>query len=178
MMNNKTCYINDINSNSLVVNDITYDYRIRMLESNRIQGLLDASVVEDEGIKEVRYDISSRTSLTKRLMTGTLTAREIKTIIKSIAGIVDRMNKYLLVASDLVTDPDYIYMENGGESIEFCYVPGHSENFSEGLSQLLRAILGSVDKEDHEAVVLAYNLYQESLKENYVMEDLERVVNS
>ena len=182
-MENKTHYINDINSNCLVVNDVTYDYRIQMLESNKIPGLLNVRVSEDEGIREVRYDISSKTTLSKKLDTQLLSAGDVRGIIKSIMKILDHMKPFLLIASDMVTDPDYIYVSNadgtivGEDALQFCYIPGYSENFSRGLSQLLRRVLGAVDHEDHDGVVLAYNLYQESLKDNYVIEDLARVVN-
>lgn len=183
-MENKTYFINDINSNSLVVNDVTYDYRIQMLESNKIPGLLDVRILEDEGVTEARYDISSKMTLSKKLETQLLSAADVRGIIKSIMKILEHMRPFLLIASDVVTDPDYIYVSNadgvivGDDALQFCYIPGYSENFARGLSQLLRKILGAVDHEDHDGVVLAYNLYQESLKDNYVIEDLARVVNS
>ena len=183
-MENRTYYISDINSNSLVVNDVTCDYRIRMLESNKINGLLRAHLSEDEGRKEVRYDISSKTTLSKKLESQLLSAEDVRRIIKCIAAILHGMKQYLLVASDIVIDPDYIYVNNSVDSdgdtslLQFCYIPGYSGNFARGLSELLRKILGAVDHEDKDGVVLAYNLYQESMKDNYVIEDLERIVNA
>ena len=49
---------------------------------------------------------------------------------------------------------------------------GGAGDFPEKLSHLLEYLLGKVDYQDHGAVVLAYGLYRESLKENYGIEDL------
>jgi len=176
-MKNENYVMSDVDTNRLVVSDITDDYRIHMLENNRIPGLLSVEFIEGDGKKEARYDISSRTALSRKLGGQPLSEEDVRNLIQSILDIIHKVNDFLLVAGDVVTDPDFIYVNNDNLVPEFCYVPGYSGNFAQGFSELLRDILGAVNQEDHDGVVLAYNLYQESLKDNYTLEDIERIIN-
>ena len=49
-------------------------------------------------------------------------------------------------------------------------------DFPEAFSRFLEYLLGSVDHQDKESVVLAYGLYQETRKENYGLEDIKRLL--
>ena len=60
--------------------------------------------------------------------------------------------------------------------IGFCAVPGGKGDFAAELSHFLQYLLKHVDHRDKDCVVLAYGLYQESLKENYGIEDLVKIV--
>ena len=50
------------------------------------------------------------------------------------------------------------------------------EPFSENFGKLLEYLLGKVDHQDKDSVVLAYGLFQESRRENYGMQDILRLM--
>lgn len=81
------------------------------------------------------------------------------------------LQKYLLDEKDLIVDVEHIYTGKDGLELAFviCQTIGEIER---EISKLLSQILGRIDHNDKEAVVLGYSLYQESLKEGYVMGDL------
>ena len=84
------------------------------------------------------------------------------------------MEEYLLKEEQLLLDPEYLYLEPDHFTVELCLVPGHREEAPQALSKLLGYLLERADHQDREAVVLAYNLYQISLRENYGTADLLR----
>ena len=86
------------------------------------------------------------------------------------------MEEFFLGDGGILLEPEYIYMEPEAFQAGLCFVPGAEENFQEGLSRLLQYLLRRVDHRDRKAVILAYSLYQESLKENYSLEDLLRLM--
>lgn len=69
-----------------------------------------------------------------------------------------------------------IYAEPERFEIGLCAVPGGKGDFAAELSHFLQYLLKHVDHRDKDCVVLAYGLYQESLKENYGIEDLVKIV--
>lgn len=76
--------------------------------------------------------------------------------------------------------PDFVraglYLCGAGNfTVYLCLIPGRQGIFPEEMTALLQYLLGKVNHQDKECVVMAYGLYQESLKENYGMGDLLRL---
>ena len=89
-------------------------------------------------------------------------------------AVLKRVEEYLLKEEQLLLDPEYLYLEPDHFTVELCLVPGHREEAPQALSKLLGYLLERADHQDREAVVLAYNLYRISLRENYGTADLLR----
>ena len=83
-----------------------------------------------------------------------------------------------MVSQYLILNKEYIYIS--GDKLEpvLCYCPGYGESFSAGLSSLLQDLLGMVDSNDHQAVVVAYALYQSSIRPNASIRDLISVMTN
>ena len=156
---------------------ISGDYRLRMIEKNRIEGLLPLSVDPLPGENILRYEISSRETLREYLETAMIGTEEIKILLYGIRSTFDRLTDYLLIESDLVLTSDCIYLDRKTFRPELMYLPGYSGDTSRELSDLMREILGGVDREDHEGVVLAYSLFRESKKTNYIFDDLIAILD-
>jgi len=170
--------IRSIEGNELVIDCDNMSYKLQMLERNHIPGLLPLRIKENDGEKQLCYDITSRESFGSIAVSRTLRNEDVKAIVYSLSRILRSIDEYLLDCDDLVLDKDFIYVCSDDLDPRLCYLPGHGESFSAGLSNLLQDVLGMVDHNDHEAVVLAYSLYQESLKPGYVMEDLIRLLHT
>ena len=81
------------------------------------------------------------------------------------------MERYLLPEGSILLDPEYVYIEPETFSVWLCLIPGRKALFSEDFGKLLEYLLGKVDHQDKDGVVLAYGLFQESRRENYGMRD-------
>ena len=71
-----------------------------------------------------------------------------------------------------------IYMDPELFQIGLCLVPGQTGVFPEQLSRFLQYRLKCGNHKDRECVVLAYGVYQESLKENYGLDDILKFIVS
>lgn len=166
----------DISGNKIIMNCRYMDYKVRMLEMNNIPGFLSVSVLEDDGQVKLKYDISSMVSLSDAMNARSLGSEELKNIIYSMSHILTVTSQFLLSASDLIIDSRYIYVKTPQMDPYVCCLPGFGGNYQAQFSSLLRELLGAVDQRDKDAVVLAYSLYQESLRDGYVMADIIRVL--
>lgn len=169
-------YKREINHNYMIMDAPAQGggYECRMLASNSIEGLLKFRVRQYEEQREFYYEITSRQPLNRLLEQRKLKGSELRSLILGIAGVLTKIEEYLLKEEQLILEPDYIYIEPDSFTIYLCLLPGYSCNFPSALSALLQYLLEKINHQDREGVVLAYNLFQESTRENYGMSDLLR----
>ena len=151
-------------------------YEARMLANNSIDGLLRFHIKYMDERQSYYYDITSMQPLGRLLQNRFIDRGEICQLLIELHVALVRMEEYLLSEDGLLLDPDYIYVKPEGFQTGLCLVPGHSGHFPEALTHLLQYLMKKVDHRDKESVVLAYGMYQESLKENYGIEDLMKLV--
>lgn len=174
----KISYRREIKRNYLIVNpenEKDAGYEARMLAGNHIQGLLHMKIKYQEGLPCYYYDISSRQPLNRLLETRFITRDEICMILIQLHSTITQMEEFLLREGGILLDPEYVYVDPELFQIGLCLVPDRQGDFQEKLGWFLQYILKRVNHKDRECVVLAYGLYQESLKENFGMEDLLRL---
>lgn len=153
-----------------------FRYESKMLAGNTIKGLLKFHVNQSDGKSFYFYDITSKQPLNRLLESRSITLSELRMLIFGIAEILEQIERYLLPEEQLLLDPEYIYIEPEAFQIHLCLVPGYSRRLSAAIGQLLHRLLGYVDHQDKECVILAYGLYQESQKDNFGIGDLLRVL--
>lgn len=154
------------------------NYECRMLSKNMIDGVLPFQLRQIDDEIRFYYEITSRQPLSRMLENHLVREREIRQLILGISGVLDRMEQYLLRENIVLLEPDYIYVEPETFRVWLCLVPGLDRGFPEEYGKLLEYLLGRVDHQDKESVVLAYGLYQETRKENYGMDDILRLMAS
>lgn len=147
-------------------------YECQMLESNVIEGLLKFQVRQSNGNTQFYYEITSRQPLKRLLETRTISGEEIRRLVIGIANVLDQMERFLLGEGTILLKPEYVYVEPDSFRVWLCLVPGLNMDFPEEYGKLLEYILGKVDHQDKDSVVLAYGLYQETRKDNYGMTDI------
>ena len=175
----KITYRREMKHNYLIIEpeNTGYDgYEIYMMEENRIEGLLGFQMKQIDGQRYYYYEITSKQPLNRVLEYHSLGEGELKKLINKTAQILERMEAYLLQEKQILLEPEYIYVNPETFEIYLCLVPGRQGGFPEEMSGLLRYLLGKVNHQDKECVVMAYGLYQESLKENYGIRDLMEIV--
>ncbi len=147
-------------------------YECRMLAGNQIEGLLKFRVRHSEEKREFYYEITSRQPLNRILEKQKATGEEVRRVLLAVVTAVSRIEEYLLTEEQLLLAPEYIYVDPDRFTVELCLLPGYTCDWASELSSLLQFLLEKVDHQDREGVILAYNLYQESRKENYGAADL------
>ncbi|HIT64320.1 MAG TPA: FHA domain-containing protein [Candidatus Ventrimonas merdavium] len=177
----KVTYRRELKHNYMILEPETKgicQYERRMLEANRIEGLLRFQLRPFDGEPRFYYEITSKQPLSGVLDGRMITYSQIRNLVLGIAGTLSRMELYLLPESSILLEPDYIYVEPESFRIWLCPVPGLERDFPEAYGKLLEYLLGKVDHQDKDCVVLAYGLYQESRKENYGIQDMLRLLGT
>lgn len=177
----KISYRREMKHNYLILDseDLEWDgYECRMLVANSIEGILRFQLRQIDEKIYFYYEITSKQPLARVLEGRTIRVGELRSFIIGIAQIVDRMEKYLLKESSVMLTPEYLYIEPENFRVWFCLIPGIQRNFPEDYSKLLEYLLGKVDHQDKDSVVLAYALYQETRKADYGMNDILRILQT
>lgn len=175
----KITYRREMKHNYLIVDPealMWRNYECRMLSKNAIDGVLSFQLRQIDDEIRFYYEITSRQPLSRMVDGHPIRERELRQLILGIAGVLDRMEQYLLRENIVLLEPEYIYVEPETFRIWLCLVPGLDRDFPEDYGKLLEYLLGKVDHQDKESVVLAYGLYQETRKENYGMDDILRLM--
>lgn len=175
----KTTYRREMKHNFMIIEpeEPGYDrYEMYMMAANPIEGLLKFHIKQVDNCKFYYYEITSRQPLNRVLEYHSLGGEELKKLISGIGQILGRLESYLLSESQILLEPEYMYVEPERFTVFFCLIPGRKGNFPEEMTELLRYLLGKVNHQDKECVVMAYGLYQESLKDNYGMDDLVQII--
>ena len=179
----KTEYKRDFKNNYMLISfedeeeaDIE-KYEFKMLENNYISGLMKFKLVKENEKTIFCYDITSKQSLSRILEYKPIGLEDIKKIVLGIIRAITNMERFLLETYGLLLNTDYIYADPESLDLALCYLPCIKEEMQSKLSDLFAQILAKIDQNDHEGVILAYSLYQESLKDNCVFNDLLSIMN-
>lgn len=175
----KISYQREFKYNYLIIDPeelLWQGYESQMLSKNQIEGILRFQLRQkDDGVR-FYYEITSRQPAARILESRSIQADEIRRLVIGIFGVLERMDTYLLQEGSILLEPEYVYVDPDTFRVWLCLVPGLKRDFPEAFSRFLEYLLGSVDHQDKESVVLAYGLYQETRKENYGLEDIKRLL--
>lgn len=150
----------------------TEDYQNRMLEENYVEGLLEMSGrgMDDKSCYD--YDVSGKVSMKALYEKHTISGEEIKRLLKSILSVVKEVECYLLDVNHILMDPEYIFYAE--EKYYFCYYPPGNKSLWEGFHHLSEYLVKCADYQDQECVQMIFLLHQETMKENYSLEQIIR----
>ncbi len=167
------------NENSITIEpggDIGSLFELRMIEANKIDGLLPVSISENDGVVSMTYDIQNMMPLTEYLETVTVTSAFLVDFINRIEGIRSNLAKYLLLPSDIIIDPKQIYIHADTWDISFLYLPGCDSQGQMGYSPLLKSLLRHIDESDHDIILLAYRLYYDDACDSISFEKAKKYI--
>lgn len=170
-------YRRDLRQNDLMIaagEELEQKFETRMLAGNTIDGLLKFRIRREDDRMWFCYDITSRQPLSRLLERSGITAVQIRGLLLGIAQTLTRMEDYLLPETLVLLEPDFIYLDCADFQPALCLVPGREGDFPKEFSGFLQFLLSKTDHQDKDAVMLIYGLYQESLKDNYGLNDLLR----
>ena len=131
----------------------TRGYQYRMLEMNRIEGLLSCGIRHIDGVKYLYYDITGKQSLQALYEARKIPGTELFKLLKAVDAVSESLSGYLLDEQKLVLTADQIFYDLRTGSYWFTYYPGSSER-----PELFRFLADSIDGTDKRAAAAAYRL--------------------
>ena len=130
---------------------------IRMLGENQITGLIRPQVREFNGIKSLYYEVTGKQSLSSFAENKPLEGAMVRLLFETLHGLLERLPEYCLGPEGLSLSLSQIFTD--GKTIEFCYFPRVQKD--EGrMPAFARDLIGMIDQDSEEAVVLAYRFYK------------------
>jgi len=173
--------LNDVRHSFLTVRSdikLRENFELRMLEENRIDGILPMTVCDNDGILDLNYDITGMLPLSEVLLNRRLTGGDIRHIVLSLKHILTGLGPFLLSGTGMILSAESVYTDPVTLSPYFLYLPGRDESFSSSLTDLLEHLMAAVDHDDYDSVVLAYRLYKESQDDVNAIDHLEQLLIS
>lgn len=153
-------------------------YELKLLREASVPDTLPLSIrpdAEDPTQATLEYEISGLESMASYYASRKLRYLALAQLMENIHGLLGHLEEYFLPEDMVLLDPSVIFYNPEKESWIFTLVPGYSSSFHEALKALIAWLLKRIDYNEDRVVVLAYTLYNESLKEFLVMENLLRI---
>ena len=181
----KVNYLRNLKSNRLIFEPeekflielkSKYAFELGMIEHNEIKGFLKPTIKRVDARLQLSYDISSLQPLSRVLEVRTMNTDEIKDFIIDIISATKALEEFLLEASSVVLDPEYIFTDLNLKRYSFLYIP-RSENNKEEMKLLLESILDNINKEDKDCLITVYGMLKECQKKDFVINDLEELLD-
>ncbi|MDF2513018.1 MAG: hypothetical protein K0S04_2884 [Herbinix sp.] len=152
------------------------DYCIKLLEHQRVEGVLSLERRVIDNQRMLYYEITSKQALQSILVKATLTFEQLKGFCEHILLTLERAYEYLLPEDDFVLSPEHIYLNISNFEPELCFFPGYQKNIRDQIRGLMEYLMNKIDYTDKEAVLLVYQLYAVSREEGYRFEDLRELL--
>ena len=146
------------------------DYQLRMLERNKIEGMLP---VKGRGMNESTfydYDVSGKISIRAMYERSKISSEDIKKFLTQLRDIINRVENHLLKIQCILLKPEYIFYEN--DRYYFCYFPPAEEDFWVEFHRLTEYFVKYADYEDAECVRMVFLLHKETMEEFYSLDKL------
>lgn len=153
-------------------NNMDHSYRLKMLQNNKINGLLPLEVRVIDNLNMYYYDITSKQPLSNIFGRGYLKNKQIKEVMIGILDAIKPSNEYLLDENDFILEPEYIYLNFTNNEVSLCHVVGYKKNIKKQLSEFIEFLMNKVDYIDESAVILTYGLYKLSSEDRCTFEEL------
>ena len=151
-------------------------YCIKMLEQQKIEGLLPFEQHDLDNQTLYYYDITGKQSMVNLMDKAALSYDKVKNILSGILNVLDTTYEYLLPEDDMIISPEYIYLDVVTYQPSLCFLSGLHQNCKEQISTLLEYLMNKVDYNDKAAVLLVYQLYAASREEGFSQEHLYEVI--
>jgi len=114
----------------------------RIIENNNIPKLVPMTLQQIDDWITIRYDVAGKTSLEKLLKnSGSLTVEMGVHILKNLLQEIKRLEEYMLLAAHMVLKPEYIYIVQQSQKVEFLYIPYAKADTNESIEDAVKAIL-------------------------------------
>jgi len=145
-----------------------------MLSHNKIEGILPVKWQKEDESYLLRYDITGKQALDVVLENEPVDEEFLRNLLAGICAVVKQLEKYLLIPEGILLQPETIFRDIKTQQIYFCYYPNETEPVQVRFRRLMEYILAKTNHKNQKAVELSYGVYEEALKEEFVLQDIQR----
>lgn len=147
----------------------------KMIQRQKIPGLLHWVTMEHEGDMTFWYQISGLQSLSDWLMQHSLDHKRMSHLLSGLLALQEELPRFYLRPQHVLLQLEQIFLDASGEQIFFCYEPLWDKDPRMALQELMEQLLPKIDHGDKAAVGFGYGLYEKCQEENadiwhYVLE--------
>lgn len=157
--------------------DKTTDFRTRMILENLIEGLLPVSHRIVNGESRYYYEINSLQSLDRLYEKKEMKYEELKTLLLGCIKLFDTLEQYLLDGTQIIIKPEFIYLNVESMEPYFVCYPDYTGDVRLSFMEFIDDVLTRIDHTDQRAVMLGYQIYRYTRNQNYVLSEINEIVN-
>lgn len=157
----------------------TTGYQYRMLEMNRIDGLVPCGLRHIDGEGFLYYETTGKQSLESLYEGRKIPGSEVFRLLEAINRVTGALSNYLLDEQQLVLTQEQIFYDFSSGQYFFTYYPGDKQSM-----KVFRFLAEGIDSSDKEAAAAAYRLcaaveegrrtIREAVKEEMLRRDTPR----
>lgn len=177
---------NENNSNYMCVTDYIMsrdnDYQIKMIEKNKIPGMLPVQVRQINSQIHYYYEITAKQQMSKLFEFSKIQWGDLVLLCESLSLLVHSVNEYMLDLEYVLLAPESIFIDLAGRRFYFAYCPATFEKCSEqgfhlALRKLFEYILEHYDHDtDKEKLMCVYAAYQKIVQNQYHVDKLDELL--
>ena len=131
----------------------TENYQYRMLEMNRITGLLSCGLRHIDGMRYLYYDITGKQSMQSLYEGRKISGTEFLRLIRELDRVSESISGYLLDEQHLILSQEQVFYELQTGNYYFTYYPGEIMP-----PEIFRFLADSIDGTDKSTAAAAYRL--------------------
>lgn len=146
------------------------DYKLRMLQENEIDGLLELSSCGGDRKSRYSYTITGMTSMKDRYEQQMLQSEDILQILNDLLESMQSMKKYMLDPESLLLYPEFIFYDEG--QWKFCCLPQRRKDLKQSFHILSEYFIRKIDLRDTSGVMLAFELHKATFYKHFELEDI------
>ena len=145
-----------------------------MLSHNKIEGILPIRWQKENEKYLLRYDITGKQALDVVLENEPLEETLLRDLLAGICAVVKQLEKHLLLPEGILLRPETIFKDIKTGQLYFCYYPNETESIQIRFRKLMEYMLAKTNHRNQKAVELSYGIYEEALKEEFVLQDIQK----
>lgn len=145
----------------ILAEDLDHDkYTFKMLEKNRIKGVLTCKERMEDGRFYLYIDITGKKNLYQEYQEKEMNLQEMTYLFQGLICILERLRDYLLTEKMVVLEPELIYKDIEDGSISILVVPWEREDRAP-FRKLAEFLLEKMNHLDKNGISAAYQFYRQ-----------------
>lgn len=149
-------------------------YELTMVAYNRIPGLLGMETEVSDGQVRFWYDITGKQNLADYLGRREADGQLLTLLFQGLDTVCRQLQEYMLDESQLILDPEYLYLDLTGKTVGIAYLPGYHKDIRDSFQELMELLLRRLEHSDKQGAAMAYEMYQLSLQREVSFSDMIR----
>lgn len=162
-------YRNDLYGNYMLIeipaSTEVSQYTFKMLEKNKISGVLSCKERMEDGKSYWYVDISKKKNLIQQYKEKEMQLEDMVMIFQQMIPILEELRTYLLSENMVVMDPEYIFRDLEDHSLHVLILPWNVGERT--LHRLAEFFLEKINHKDENAVNAAYQFYRQQSQSQF-----------